>query len=79
MTRRVLISLCPATFLGFRVSALAADPWTAKKPADWTEKDRSSILTKSPWAKQASPQRVRRHPHYKQVTLPPRSVLRAVT
>jgi hypothetical protein len=27
----------------------------------------------------ASPQRVRRHPHYKPVTLPPRSVLRAVT
>jgi hypothetical protein len=50
MTRRVLISLCPATFLGFRVSALAADPWTAKKPAAWTEKDRSSILTQSPWA-----------------------------
>ena len=54
MTRRVLISLCPAAFLSFRVSALAADPWTAKKPADWTEKDRSAILTKSPWAKQAS-------------------------
>ncbi len=28
----------------------AEEPWTAKKPAEWTEKDLTKILSDSPWA-----------------------------
>ncbi len=54
ITRRALISISPVALLGIRASALAADPWTAKKPEDWTDKDDHQILTRSPWAKQVS-------------------------
>lgn len=36
------------------VPALASDPWTAKKPADWTEKELQHLLNDSPWAKSVS-------------------------
>lgn len=54
ITRRVLISISPAALFGLRATAFAADPWTAKKPEDWTEKDDRQILTRSPWAKHVS-------------------------
>ncbi|WP_321475990.1 hypothetical protein [uncultured Paludibaculum sp.] len=31
--------------------ALAEDPWVAKKPAEWNEKELQRILSDSPWAK----------------------------
>ena len=33
---------------------LAADPWTGKDPATWTDKEVRQVLNKSPWAKEAS-------------------------
>lgn len=33
---------------------LAADPWSHKDPAKWTEKDIQRVLSDSPWAQQAS-------------------------
>lgn len=54
MTRRVFVSISPVAFLSLRTAAFGADPWTAKKPEDWTDKDDHQILTKSPWAKQVS-------------------------
>jgi len=35
-------------------SAWAKDVWNEKKPSEWTEEDIQQILTKSPWAKDAS-------------------------
>jgi hypothetical protein len=34
---------------------LGADFWTAKKPAEWTEKEAERLLEKSPWAKKVDP------------------------
>lgn len=33
---------------------VAADPWSHKDPAKWTEKDVQRVLSDSPWAQQAS-------------------------
>src|SRR5262245_31084599 len=33
---------------------IAADPWKAKKPSEWNDKEATHILTNSPWAKTAS-------------------------
>jgi hypothetical protein len=43
-----LIGCLSATLL------IAADPWKAKKPAEWTDKEANRVLTNSPWAKTAS-------------------------
>jgi len=42
--------------LGFAAAAFgwAKDFWNDKKPADWTEDENQQILTRSPWAKDAS-------------------------
>src|ERR1700675_3042391 len=44
------------TGLGFAAAAYgwAKDFWNAKKPSDWTEDEVQQMLTKSPWAKDAS-------------------------
>ena len=44
------------TGLGFAAAAYgwAKDFWTDKKPSDWTEDEVQQMLTKSPWAKDAS-------------------------
>jgi hypothetical protein len=52
MTRRnaVLMGLG----LSAAASAWAKDFWSDQKPADWTEDEVQQMLTKSPWAKDAS-------------------------
>lgn len=35
-------------------TVFASDPWTAKKPAEWTEKELRNMLNDSPWAKSVS-------------------------
>jgi hypothetical protein len=40
--------------LGASASAWARDFWSEKKPADWAEDEIQQMLTKSPWAKDAS-------------------------
>ena len=44
------------TGLGFAAAAYgwAKDFWNDKKPSDWTEDEVQQMLTKSPWAKDAS-------------------------
>jgi hypothetical protein len=44
------------TGLGFAAAAFgwAKDFWTDKKPADWTEDEIQQMLSRSPWAKEAS-------------------------
>jgi hypothetical protein len=37
--------------LALAMSVWAGDAWKDKKPADWTEKDLTKFLTRSPWAK----------------------------
>jgi hypothetical protein len=48
-TRRDII------FIGLSaIPALAADFWKAKKSGEWSDKEIQRLLTKSPWAKEAS-------------------------
>lgn len=45
------------TIAGFTLASIilfAADPWKDKKPADWSSKDATRVLTNSPWAKSTS-------------------------
>ena len=55
MTRRELIFAGPALFgLGSRLLAFEQKEfWNGTKPEDWTEDERSQILTHSPWARAA--------------------------
>ncbi len=50
ITRRNLI----LTGAGVLPLFAAADFWNRKKPSEWSEKEVQTLLTKSPWAKDAS-------------------------
>ena len=50
ITRRNLI----LTGAGVLPLFAAADFWNKKKPSEWSEKEVQALLTKSPWAKDAS-------------------------
>ena len=39
---------------------LAADPWVAKRPAEWTEMEAQQILSQSPWSKTLTASLIRR-------------------
>jgi hypothetical protein len=54
MTRRTAILVGLGLGGTAAASAWAKDFWNEKKPSDWTEEDIQQILTKSPWAKDAS-------------------------
>jgi len=54
MTRRTAILVGLGLGGTGAASAWAKDFWNEKKPSDWTEEDIQQILTKSPWAKDAS-------------------------
>ncbi len=52
MTRRELLMLSLAAVPS--LASPAGEFWNEKKPADWTEDEVRELLTKSPWAKEAS-------------------------
>src|SRR6202521_1066012 len=54
MTRRSAILIGLGLGGAAAASAWAKDFWNEKKPPDWTEDDIQQMLTKSPWAKDAS-------------------------
>src|SRR5579863_6941013 len=54
MTRRSAILMGLGLGGAAAASAWAKDFWNEKKPPDWTEDDIHEMLTKSPWAKDAS-------------------------
>jgi hypothetical protein len=54
MTRRNAILISLGLGGAAASSAWAKDFWNEKQPSDWTEDDIRQMLTKSPWAKQAS-------------------------
>jgi len=54
MTRRTAILVGLGLGGAAAGSAWAKDFWNEMKPSDWTEEDIQQILTKSPWAKDAS-------------------------
>src|SRR5436305_11971669 len=52
-----MITRRQAIWIGITAPAWASSPqefWNEKKPADWTEAEIQQLLTKSPWAKDAS-------------------------
>ena len=55
-TQRTISRRAFVTGLGFAAAAYggAKDFWNDKKPSDWTEDEIQQMLTKSPWAKDAS-------------------------
>jgi hypothetical protein len=46
ISRRVMLAAGLAPALPLK----AEDPWMAKKPSEWTDKDLTKILSDSPWA-----------------------------
>jgi len=54
MTRRSAILMGLGVGGAAAVSAWAKDFWNEKKPPDWTEDEIQQMLTKSPWARDAS-------------------------
>jgi len=52
VSRRTLLMTLSAAALPAPV--FAADPWDAKDPAQWNEKDLQKLMTDSPWARQVS-------------------------
>ena len=43
--------LLTASIIAIPAALFAADLWQQKKPAEWSEKDCSRLVAKSPWAK----------------------------
>jgi len=52
MTRREMLTLLPFAAMPLRAST--SEFWNQKKPADWTDDEIQEMLTRSPWAKEAS-------------------------
>jgi hypothetical protein len=52
LNRRALLAALGAAALPR--PALAADPWAAKPPSEWTEKDLLRLMSDSPWARSVS-------------------------
>jgi hypothetical protein len=53
MTRREIMML-PLVAMPHLLASPAAEFWNDKKPADWTDDEVQEMLTRSPWAKEAS-------------------------
>jgi hypothetical protein len=53
-SRRTWLALAISAAAGGRLAAADADFWNKKDPGDWTADEIGRLLTKSPWAKEAS-------------------------
>jgi hypothetical protein len=54
MTRRTAIRLALGLPAVFPLRGVAKEFWNERKPEDWTDEEREILLTKSPWAREAS-------------------------
>jgi len=54
MTRRTAIRLGLGLSAVFRLPAAEKEFWNERKPEEWTDDEREILLTKSPWAREAT-------------------------
>jgi hypothetical protein len=55
-SRRHWLALAGSGVLGIKLYGAEADFWNQKDPSEWTSEEIATLLAKSPWAKEATPQ-----------------------
>jgi hypothetical protein len=55
-SRRHWLALAGSGVLGIRLYGAETDFWNQKDPSEWTSVEIATLLAKSPWAKEATPQ-----------------------